>query len=83
MTSAQGETLPPARRAPASIDLASAVLLLFATVATGLVAGFFYAYACSVMVGLARTDDLTFISTMQGSTRPSATSGSRRRSSAH
>ncbi len=41
------------------------MLLLFATVATGLVAGFFYAYACSVMVGLARTDDLTFISTMQ------------------
>ena len=41
------------------------VLLLGATVATGLIAGFFYAYACSVMVGLARTDDRTFITTMQ------------------
>lgn len=28
-------------------------------------AGFFYAYACSVMVGLADTDDRTFIATMQ------------------
>lgn len=27
--------------------------------------GFFYAFACSVMVGLARTDDRTFVATMQ------------------
>jgi uncharacterized membrane protein len=31
----------------------------------GLIAGFFYAYACSVMLGLARVDDPTFIDTMQ------------------
>lgn len=31
----------------------------------GLIAGFFYAYACSVMIGLARVDDRTFISAMQ------------------
>ncbi|WBB63038.1 DUF1772 domain-containing protein [Streptomyces sp. WMMC500] len=30
-----------------------------------LIAGFFYAYACSVMIGLARVDDRTFIDTMQ------------------
>jgi uncharacterized membrane protein len=36
-----------------------------ATVATGLIAGFFYAYACSVMLGLARVDDHTFITAMQ------------------
>lgn len=40
-------------------------LLALATVLTGLMAGFFYAYACSVMIGLARTDDATFINTMQ------------------
>lgn len=40
-------------------------LIVAATVAMGLIAGFFYAYACSVMVGLARTDDHTFIATMQ------------------
>ncbi|MGN9911296.1 anthrone oxygenase family protein [Phytohabitans sp. LJ34] len=36
-----------------------------AVVLLGLIAGFFYAYACSVMVGLAETDDRTFIATMQ------------------
>jgi uncharacterized membrane protein len=41
------------------------LLLMSATLLTGLMAGFFYAYACSVMVGLARTDDYTFIATMQ------------------
>ncbi|WP_433328271.1 DUF1772 domain-containing protein [Spirillospora sp. CA-294931] len=39
--------------------------LASATLAMGLIAGFFYAYACSVMIGLARVDDRTFISTMQ------------------
>jgi uncharacterized membrane protein len=43
----------------------TSTLLLAATVLTGLMAGFFYAYACSVMVGLARTDDRTFVTTMQ------------------
>ncbi len=32
----------------------------------GLIAGFFHAYACSVMTGLARVDDRTFIDVMQG-----------------
>jgi uncharacterized membrane protein len=36
-----------------------------AMVLVGLMAGFFYAYAVSVMVGLARTSDATFIETMQ------------------
>ncbi|GAA3391705.1 anthrone oxygenase family protein [Cryptosporangium minutisporangium] len=39
--------------------------LIAATLTTGLIAGFFYAYASSVMVGLARVDDRTFISSMQ------------------
>jgi uncharacterized membrane protein len=44
---------------------ALAVLLAVSTVTVGLMAGFFYAYACSVMVGLDRVDDRTFIVTMQ------------------
>ena len=44
---------------------ALAVLLAASTVVVGLMAGFFYAYACSVMVGLDRADDRTFIVTMQ------------------
>ncbi|GIG56114.1 membrane protein [Longispora fulva] len=36
-----------------------------ATVLLGLVSGFFYAYACSVMVGLTHADDVTFIAAMQ------------------
>ncbi|MFI6576037.1 DUF1772 domain-containing protein [Nocardiopsis sp. NPDC050513] len=39
--------------------------LAWAAVAVGLIAGFFYAYACSVMVGLARVEDRTFIEAMQ------------------
>ncbi|MEU3192181.1 DUF1772 domain-containing protein [Streptomyces sp. NPDC006992] len=39
--------------------------LASATLAMGLISGFFYAYACSVMIGLARLDDRTFIDTMQ------------------
>jgi uncharacterized membrane protein len=41
------------------------VTLIAATIATGLVAGLFYAYACSVMPGLARADDRTFVEAMQ------------------
>ncbi|GIJ29985.1 membrane protein [Micromonospora qiuiae] len=37
--------------------------------ATGLVAGVFFAYACSVMPGLAATDDRTLIGTMQSINR--------------
>lgn len=40
-------------------------LLGTATVATGLIAGLFYAYAVSVMLGLGRTDDRTFVLAMQ------------------
>jgi len=39
--------------------------LIAATITTGLVAGLFYAYACSVMPGLRRTDDRTFVDTMR------------------
>jgi uncharacterized membrane protein len=51
------------RRSRSSIALE--VLLVASVVAVGLMAGFFYAYACSVMVGLERVDDRTFITTMQ------------------
>ena len=33
--------------------------------ATGLMAGLYYAYAYSVMLGLSMTDDRTFVSAMQ------------------
>jgi len=39
--------------------------LIVATITTGLMAGLFYAYACSVMPGLGRADDRTFVSAMQ------------------
>jgi uncharacterized membrane protein len=39
--------------------------LVAATVATGLVAGLFFAFAMSVMLGLSRTGDLTFVDAMQ------------------
>lgn len=39
--------------------------LVAATVAVGLVAGLFYAYACSVMLGLGQADDRTFVDAMQ------------------
>jgi uncharacterized membrane protein len=51
------------RRSTSSVVVAA--LLASSTVAIGLMAGFFYAYACSVMVGLDRVDDRTFILTMQ------------------
>ncbi|MGH3489030.1 MAG: DUF1772 domain-containing protein [Actinopolymorphaceae bacterium] len=41
------------------------VVLLVATLIMGLSAGFFYAWACSVMVGLRHADDRTFVSAMQ------------------
>jgi uncharacterized membrane protein len=39
-------------------------LLLAALVANALAAGFFYAFACAVMPGLARTDDRSFVAAM-------------------
>ncbi|WP_410566692.1 DUF1772 domain-containing protein [Amycolatopsis sp. cmx-4-61] len=44
----------------------STVVLVAAVVAAGLVAGLFYAYACSVLPGLARGDDRTFVEGMRG-----------------
>ncbi|MFJ1702091.1 DUF1772 domain-containing protein [Kitasatospora sp. NPDC088346] len=39
--------------------------LVAATLATGLSAGLFYSYACSVMPGLGQADDRTFVTAMQ------------------
>ncbi|TCB94429.1 DUF1772 domain-containing protein [Micromonospora zingiberis] len=44
-------------------------VLAGATFSTGLVAGLFFAYACSVMPGLAATDDRTLVGTMQSINR--------------
>ena len=41
------------------------VSLLVATLAMGLLAGVFYTFAVSVMPGLARSDDRTFVAAMQ------------------
>ncbi|HEX5594944.1 MAG TPA: anthrone oxygenase family protein [Micromonosporaceae bacterium] len=46
-------------------DVLGTTTLVGATIATGLTAGLFYAYSCSVMPGLARTDDRTFVNAMQ------------------
>jgi uncharacterized membrane protein len=43
----------------------SGVVLVAAIVAAGLIAGLFYAYAVSVMPGLARADDHTFVTAMR------------------
>ncbi|RAY15528.1 DUF1772 domain-containing protein [Actinomadura craniellae] len=40
-------------------------VLIAAIIAMGLIAGLLYGYACSVMPGLARADDRTFVTTMQ------------------
>ena len=39
--------------------------LILATLTTGLISGFFYAYACSVTLGAARLDDAEYVATMQ------------------
>jgi uncharacterized membrane protein len=41
------------------------VVLTAATLTTGLIAGFFYAYACSVTLGLALLDDARYVEAMQ------------------
>ncbi|MFI5606650.1 DUF1772 domain-containing protein [Amycolatopsis sp. NPDC051903] len=41
------------------------VVLVVAIVAAGLIAGLFYSYAVSVMPGLARADDHTFVTAMR------------------
>lgn len=55
----------PHDNSPLARSRVESLLLGSATVVTGLMAGFFFAYACSVMVGLARTGDRTFIEAMQ------------------
>jgi len=45
---------------------ADAVVLLLATIVNGLLAGFFYAFSHSVMPGLARRDDRTYVGAFQG-----------------
>lgn len=47
------------------MELARVIALVAATITTGLSAGLFYAYACSVMPGLRGTEDRTFIEVMQ------------------
>jgi uncharacterized membrane protein len=42
------------------------VVLVAAVTAAGLAAGLFYAYSCSVLPGLARADDRTFVEAMRG-----------------
>ena len=49
----------------AMLELFRSGALATATITTGLMAGLYYAYACSVMPGLSRTDDRTFVSAMQ------------------
>jgi uncharacterized membrane protein len=49
----------------AMLELFRSGALVAATITSGLMAGLYYAYACSVMPGLSRTDDRTFISAMQ------------------
>lgn len=48
------------------MDTASFIVLVVATVAAGLIAGLFYAYACSVMPGLARGSAETFVEGLRG-----------------
>jgi uncharacterized membrane protein len=43
-----------------------AVVLVAATVVTGLLAGFFYAFAHTAMPGIARRDDATYVAAFQG-----------------
>ncbi|WP_354702372.1 hypothetical protein DSM112329_02729 [Paraconexibacter sp. AEG42_29] len=53
-----------AAAAPQTVD-AAGLALGVAVLATGLMAGLFYAYACSVMPGLAKASDRTALEAMQ------------------
>jgi len=48
------------------VDFGRGATLVAATITMGLFAGLFYTFACGVMPGLARTDDPTFVASMQG-----------------
>jgi uncharacterized membrane protein len=60
-------TTVPHTAAPHTADLGTGTVaaLVVATVLTGLVAGTYFGYACSVMLALGRTSDRTFIEVMQ------------------
>lgn len=45
------------------------LVLLWSTVSTALISGLFYAYSCSVMPGLARLSDASFLQAMQSINR--------------
>jgi uncharacterized membrane protein len=47
------------------VDSIPTMVLISATLTTGLIAGVFYSFACSVMLGLGKADDRTFIDAMQ------------------
>jgi uncharacterized membrane protein len=66
-TTVSGPAIPSSASALGrrAVPLCESILLGAATILMGLMAGFFYAYACSVMIGLRRTDDRTFVSSMQ------------------
>jgi len=48
------------------VDFLRSTSLFTATITAGLIAGLFYAYSCSVLPGLARADDRTFVEGMRG-----------------
>jgi uncharacterized membrane protein len=48
-----------------TMELLRTAALLAAVLTTGLMAGLYFSYSCSVMPGLRRTDDQTFIATMR------------------
>ncbi|WP_293308127.1 DUF1772 domain-containing protein [Pedobacter sp. UBA5917] len=45
------------------------IILLLSTVSTALIGGLFYAYSCSVIPGLARLSDVSFLQSMQSINR--------------
>jgi uncharacterized membrane protein len=47
------------------VELARIATLIAATITTGLIAGLFFAFSYSVMPGLARADNRTFVQAMQ------------------
>jgi uncharacterized membrane protein len=51
------------------MDIVRSGALIVATMLTGLIAGLFYAWSVSVMPGLARTDDHTYLTALQGMNR--------------
>lgn len=69
MTAHEPFTLGTFASVPAPVErgtgTGTGVVLILAMVATGLTAGVYFAYATSVMLGLAKTADRTFIEVMQ------------------